>query len=218
MTSASPSILNRILIPSLITLAVTVLRLIGELQGWSEVLFRKSAGGFGAIVGIAWLALIFAIYFAVQLQNEGRIFERSGRAIGLTILSLLIVHGGALIWSRDLAHPNLPLEAVGILVTIAGLYVMRIAWPAYWNVMIAYALAARVPVILVMYLAIKGDWGTHYDAPAPGLTFTEWQTEFIQTGLIPQLFLWVPFTVVICGLFGVITAAVRKRRTAVARA
>src|SRR3990172_9861836 len=36
-----------ILVPAVITLAVTLLRLVGELQGWSEGLFNRSAGGGG---------------------------------------------------------------------------------------------------------------------------------------------------------------------------
>jgi hypothetical protein len=76
--------------------------------------------------------------------------------------------------------------------------------------MMAYALAARIPIIIVMYFAIKGNWGTHYDSPGPAFVPADWWTEFIHTGLFPQLFLWVPYTVVLCGLFGVITAAIKK--------
>jgi hypothetical protein len=34
----------------------------------------------------------------------------------------------------------------------------------------AYGLAARIPVVVVMFLAMAGNWGTHYDyvgAPEP---------------------------------------------------
>ena len=37
-----------ILVPSVITLAVTLLRLVGELQNWSPRLFNKEPGGGGA--------------------------------------------------------------------------------------------------------------------------------------------------------------------------
>jgi hypothetical protein len=36
----------------------------------------------------------------------------------------------------------------------------------------------------------------------------------VQAGLIPQVFLWVPFTVVLCGLFGILTVTIRRRRNA----
>ena len=34
--------MGRILVPALITLAVTILRLVGELQGWSPALFSRA--------------------------------------------------------------------------------------------------------------------------------------------------------------------------------
>ncbi len=61
----SDSIVTRhgrlILVPAVITLAVTLLRLVGELQQWSSALFNRSAGGGGAIVGIVWLVPVFGI-------------------------------------------------------------------------------------------------------------------------------------------------------------
>jgi hypothetical protein len=45
--------MHLILWPALIALAITLLRLAGELQGWSSVLFNPAAGGGGALVGIS---------------------------------------------------------------------------------------------------------------------------------------------------------------------
>src|SRR5947209_4079846 len=59
-------ILKLILVPSLITLAVTILRVAGELQNWPAPFFVKQGGGGGAIVGISWLPIFFGIYFAFQ--------------------------------------------------------------------------------------------------------------------------------------------------------
>ena len=53
------SMTSLILTPALITLAVTVLRLVGELQNWSPRFFSRQAGGAGAVVGIVWLVPIF---------------------------------------------------------------------------------------------------------------------------------------------------------------
>ena len=44
-----------ILVPAVITLAVTLLRLVGELQGWSPALFNREGRGRGALVGIVCL-------------------------------------------------------------------------------------------------------------------------------------------------------------------
>lgn len=212
MESASPGVFRMILVPSLITLGVTVLRLIGELRNWPDPFFRKSAGGFGSIVGIAWLALIFAIYFAIKLQNAGKSFERPGRAIGFTFLSIILCIAGMALIFHDETNPKPLMQFAGVIVGLGSITVMRFAWPAYWNVMLAYALAARIPVIIIMYLAMQGNWGTHYDVAPPGSSYADWQTKFIQIGLLPQLLLWIPYTISLCGLFGIVTVALRRRR------
>ena len=48
-----------ILAPAVITLAVTLLRLVGELQGLSPALFNREGGGLGTFVGIVWLVPVF---------------------------------------------------------------------------------------------------------------------------------------------------------------
>ena len=44
--------------------------------------------------------------------------------------------------------------------------------------LLAYAFAARVPVALVMLVAMLGNWGTHYDVAPPGFpemgVFSKW--------------------------------------------
>ena len=61
-----------ILAPAMITLAVTLLRLVGELNHWSPALFNREAGGGGALIGIVWLVPIFGVYFALRLLRAGR--------------------------------------------------------------------------------------------------------------------------------------------------
>jgi hypothetical protein len=206
------SVFRMILFPSLITLAVTVLRLIGELRHWSRTLFNPKPGGGGAILGISWLAVVFAIYFAVRVHKSHQPAEKPGRAISLALLSLALFIAGTFLMYRAIQSATVIAWVPSMIVICAGLYLMRFAWPPYWAVMMGYALAARIPVIVVMYFAIKGNWGTHYDSPGPAFIPADWWTEFIHTGLLPQLFLWVPYTVILCGLFGVITDAVLRRR------
>jgi hypothetical protein len=212
MPDDNTGVLRMILFPSLITLGVTVLRLIGELQHWSATLFNPKPGGGGAIFGISWLAVVFAIYFAVRVQKSRQPLERPGRAIGLTLLSLALCVAGTFLMYRAIQTASVIAWVPSMIVICGGIYLMRFAWPSYWAVMMAYALAARIPVIIVMYFAIKGNWGTHYDSPGPAFVPADWWTEFIHTGLFPQLLLWIPYTVVVCGLFGVITAAIKSRK------
>jgi hypothetical protein len=214
MVNSSTSVWKIILVPSLITLAVTILRLIGELGSWNEVFFRKTPGGGGAVVGIVWLAFVFAVYFAVKLQNSGESPASAGKAIGLTLLAFAVFVGGETLVAKGMNSTSPPVMLGGLVVIIASLFVMRMAWPAYWNVLVCYALAARIPVVVVAFLALRGAWGTHYDAVGPDLQKADLMTRFLQGAVVPQLTFWIAFTTILCGLFGIITVAIRKGKTA----
>src|SRR6188474_1589377 len=68
--SGSPSMKSLVLVPALITLGITLLRLAGELMGWSPVFFSRAAGGAGAIVGIVWLVPVFGFLFGRKLAES----------------------------------------------------------------------------------------------------------------------------------------------------
>jgi hypothetical protein len=87
------------------------------------------------------------------------------------------------------------------------------AWPELGRVLTLYGLAARIPVAIVMLLAIFGGWGTHYDVP-PSPEFPEMAPLelWFWIGLLPQLTIWIAFTVVVGMLFGLIAVAIVQRR------
>ena len=66
-------------------LAVTLVRLGGELRGWPRPWFDDRG-----IVGITWLPPIFGIYFALMLWHEAERTERLPRAIALGLLGVLL--------------------------------------------------------------------------------------------------------------------------------
>src|SRR5688572_31676573 len=82
------SVFRLVRVPALITLGVTILRLIGELQNWSPALFNREAGGGGALIGIAWLVPIFGIYFALKLSQSGTTPLKSGKTILYAVAGL----------------------------------------------------------------------------------------------------------------------------------
>src|SRR5260370_8923741 len=60
------------------------------------------------------------------------------------------------------------------------------AWPALGRTLLVYGLAARVPVVLVMLAAIRGNWMTHYDQPPPGFPYIgNWLTKGLGLGPLP---------------------------------
>jgi hypothetical protein len=128
-----------ILIPALITLAITLLRLGAELMDLPAWLASSASGGAGAILGISWLPPILGIYFAIKLGG-----------------------GPGKVWKS-------------LLITL-----------------FLYGMAARIPVIIIMGLAIYGNWGTHYDAFPPGsLAEATPAMKFLMGGVVAQIVWWV---------------------------
>ena len=202
-----------ILIPAVITLAVTLLRLVGELQEWSSALFNREAGGGGALIGIVWLVPIFGIYFALRLARDGGVPGRIGRALGLVLLALVLMPAvGALAGAAGLEPTGTSMLVVFAAVSIVSIVVARKAWPELGRVLELYALAARIPVAIVMLVAILGNWGTHYDVPpTPDFPQMAPLMKWFWIGLVPQMTIWVAFTVVIGMLFGLIAVAIVHR-------
>ncbi len=60
-------------IPVYLSLAVTGVRLLGALGGLPDFLVNREAGGTGALIGISWLAPIFALWFG---RRHGAAGER----------------------------------------------------------------------------------------------------------------------------------------------
>lgn len=199
-----------IFVPAVVTLAITVLRLVGELQNWSPSLFSKDAGGGSAIIGISWLPPILGIYFARKLLKEGETPTSAGRVILNAIVGiLLMIAGGFIGLSPKIQFPGKIF--VGVLMMIAAAAVQFASWRKLFKVLLAYAFAARVPVAILMFVAIKGAWGTHYDVPPPDFREMDWFSKYVLIGFLPQMFLWIPFTLVTGALTAGITAAIMQR-------
>jgi len=211
----STSIAGLITIPALITLGITILRLVGELEHWPKPWFNASAGGGGAIIGISWLPLIFGPYFALKLAGAGDRPSSAGKSIGLAFAGLAVmVVGGVLIGVvMAMHHPSL--TVIGYLVMLLGAFIPGIGWPSLGKCLLAYAFAARIPVVAVMYLAMSANggqgWGTHYDAAPPNVQFPSFGTRFLYSGVLPQLCFWIGWTVVAGAIVGTVANAITRR-------
>jgi hypothetical protein len=204
------SIARLIMVPALICLGVTLLRLYGELQKWDDFWFSRAPGGGGSPIGISWLTLIFAIYFALKLAKAGETPKSYLRVILSAVGGIAILVVAALIAGQ-------PPISTGKLVALFALTVVAIAvqypaWPKLFKTLLAFGYAVRIPVAVIMYFAIRGRWGTHYDV-LPNDQFVDsgfWST-YMQIGFLPQMILWIAFTVVLGALFGGIAAAIANR-------
>jgi hypothetical protein len=218
-TDASrPSLGSLVVVPAAITLAVTFLRLAGELLHWSPVFFNPAAGGGGALVGISWLVPVFGIYFGVKLARTGQGPRRAGVDAGLLVLAIAVVPLAGVTTAALGVKPQDPrLLFVFALVSVVGVLIALRAWAELARTLLMYAFAARIPVALLMLFAILGNWGTHYDV-APGFPAMRPLAKWLWIGVLPQLTIWIWYTVLIGGLFGLVAGAIAARRRSAAPA
>ncbi len=209
-SGARPSIMRLIAIPALITLGVTILRLVSELRHWSKVLFDPV--GAGAIVGITWLAPVFGIYFALKLSAASDMPRSFGRSI------VFVIPASAVMLVRDFLAQHLLPDSISFrgwlvflwgLFTLAGLLTLP-AWPRLWKTLLAYGYAARIPVVVVMLLAFRGRWGTHYAHVPRPFRATGLVETWLWLGFLPQLTFWVGYTIVAGMLFGSVAGAIAR--------
>lgn len=209
---ALPSTSRLILVPALISLAVTILRLGGELAHWSQRYFSTQVGGGGAIVGITWLAPLFGIYFAVKLVRAGAGPRSTWQALGFALLGAVVLLGGSMLGPRlpSVSGFYARLLYIWAVFALAGLVTIP-GWPGLFEVLLAYAYAARIPVVIVMFVAFQQNWVTHYSA-VPSDTpagFGLWP-KFLWLGFFAQLIFWVGFTMVSGMLSGGVVAVLAR--------
>lgn len=199
--------------PAAITLAVTAARLAGELAGGPRALFNPQAGGALALVGITWLAPVFGIYFALKLARAGHGPKSAKLAVQSAILGIIFVIVVAFASVQaPVSNPYLR-AALFLWAPVAAAAVFQLyAWPALSKTLFAYAIAARLPVAILMFFAMLGEWGTHYDAVPAGFPEAGFAFKYLWLGLLPQMVFWVGFTVIVGALFGSAAFALRKTR------
>jgi hypothetical protein len=206
---ARTTIARLILVPSLITFAVTLLRLAGELSNGSPALFSRAVGGGAAVVGIIWLVPVFGVYFARRLAlAEGG--ASAGRTAGFAALGFVAFAALAAVGFQRPTASLGQFLAIGA-GAVLGVAIARSGWPRLWAALVVYGLAARVPVALVVLVAILNDWKTHYDSPPPGLPDLAPFAKWIAIGAIPQLTIWIAVTVIGGMLFGAVSLLFRRR-------
>jgi hypothetical protein len=129
----------------------------------------------------------------------------------MAVLGLVVLAGGSFVAIAP--QVNLPgKQPIGLLLMVVAAALQFMSWPALSKALLAYGYAARIPVAIVMLFAIRGNWGTHYDALPPGFSDLSFWPKYVQIGLIPQLVFWMAFTMIVGTLFGSIVTAIFSRR------
>ncbi len=208
-----------VLVPGIITLTITLLRLTGELRHWPAKWFSPETGGImpwgvSWVIGITWLAAIFGAYFALRLVRVGQGPQSFAKAILFPVLGILIFYAYYPItefigMTFNVRFPHY-LIFIWLFWALAGV-LQYFGWPQLFKVLLMYSYAARVPVAIVMLCAMLGHWGTHYDyvgmqIPLKGLSRYLWMAFF------PQLVGWIGFTITLGAVAGIVLVSVARLR------
>jgi len=219
-TGSSSGLIRLILVPSLIALAVTLLRLTGELLHWSPRWFSPATGGIQPsgvswVLGITWLAFPFGAYFAMKLLSGGLAPASTWKPViyALAGTALLLVAYFFLFPRLTIGFPQILLLIWLAMAVPAALQLM--GWPDLFKTLLAYALASRIPVALLMLFAMRGNWGTHYDyVDTPEVQQLALVPRYFWLAFFPQLVFWVSFTILAGSLAGSLVVALSRRGAA----
>jgi hypothetical protein len=154
---------------------------------------------------------IFGFYFAWKIWEQGERIDRIGRAFLLGFLGVVL---NQLVEATVFQYANISIYSMLVTlwtVALISAYLQYLVWPALCKTLIAYGLGARVPVVVIMFFALRGHWGTHYDRPSGPFTLGFWPT-FLLFGFFEELIYWVSFTVAVGSLAGSVAAFAAKRR------
>ncbi len=211
-TSPTKATINRLIMyPAIITLAITLLRLFGELLHGPAILFSRAEGGGAALIGITWLPFIFGPYFAVKLFDRNLKPSSFLKTIIFAIVGFVVLACGAMVAFTPTVHFTGHV-AVGLALIVGAAALQYIPWRELAQTLIAYAYLARIPVAIVMFFAMLGHWGTHYDAVFPGMEQLPFWTKYLYLAFAPQLVMWIAFTMTVGALFGGIYTAIVRRK------
>lgn len=195
------SALKLVLVPGLVALAVTLLRLTGELMAWPRPLVNTAPCG-KAILGVVWLVPIAGVYFAVKLRAREPPPTRLSRLFLYAAAGLALKLAGTALMEMQGGYAPRLLGNLGL--TMAGLVLSALAWPRLFQLLLAYGYASRLPVAVVTFLAMRGHWGTHYDALDPGFPAIGFWPTFLRTSFVPNIFFMEAYTVIVGLLFAVL--------------
>ena len=145
-----------ITIPALITLAVTLARLLAELGDLPAWLASKEPGGGAALIGITWLAPIFGIYFAAKLRAAGgTLWKNLAKTLfyyGLAArIPVIIIMGFAIFGNWGTHYDAFPPEMADwspmVKFLVGAVLTQILLWVCIWTVgsgLLAGLLAAKV--------------------------------------------------------------------------
>lgn len=214
MNATNPLLLRLVLWPSVLTLLISIARLVTQVEGMTPT----ASGGGGVLLGITWLVFVFGGWFGWRLSRAGSA-PRVRRAWLWALLTFLLM-AGTVAWRFSQVDRGDTSEAafaalrvhVGIGAGVAVLMALLqfVLWPRLATVLLVYGLCARVPVVALTWLAKHNGWDTHYTKFGPAGIERD-MTETVLSASLAQFGFWVPFTIVAGTVVGCLVGG--RRRT-----
>lgn len=208
MPAAPPrSIVPAILASAAIALAINLLRLWGELQGWNPFWFNRAAGGGGSPLGISWLVIPIGFWFGRRLATAGHRPVSITRANFLPALGIALMFGVFALSMKvtDVWRTRAIVINTGAL--LCGLLAL-LAWKRAYFVNLSAGILARIPVAIIQFVAMDKSWDVHFAKGPPEAPAAD--VPFMLT--LAQCVMWpFGFTVLVGGLCAGIGAATVRR-------
>jgi len=215
-------ILSLVLVPALLTLVVTIVRLVGERSDWMPVLFNTHGPDpeqQQALFGITLLIPVFGFWFGFKLRRDtGGPANLMGSVLQY-VIAIGVLAGGffaakTLGWfvmpSKEQPGAPVGMGVVAGLMAAVFLIVLT-AWPRLSSTLLVYALLARLPVVGITFLAVANNWGTHYEKLPPFFQVPEGMDKAMFLSM-PQLVFWPVVTMLVGGLCGCLGAALAGKK------
>lgn len=208
MAAAPTSTFRLVLWPSIVTLLISIARLVGEREGWMPT----ASGGSFAWLGISWFGFAMGVWFGWRLRRGGD-GPRIGKAWAWSLLTLLVFVGTAAWQLADISRTDssaaalVPLRAavLAIVAVAVPLALLQfVIWPRLAWTLLAYAIPARITVFFIAWYAKSQEWDSHYTKFGPAGILRDLPGT-LESAAISQLGFWVPLTMVIGTVLGCIT-------------
>ncbi len=196
--SPTHRVLPLVWVAAAISLLVTVVRLVGELQGWDAFWFSSEPGSFLNPFGIVWLVPVFGFLFG------RRVAQATGRppfvaSFFVPMFGFVVLLAGVGYIARELSPESMRAAMDHVVWGAPVLSLLALfAWPRVFAVNLLYALLARAPVVVVQYLDVHNGWQTHYGRVHPKLARLS-ADERLWSLTVAQGSLWIPFTLLLAG-------------------
>jgi len=198
------SITSLMSVPAVITLVI--LGPVVALVDWPYVLF--------SMVGISWLPIIFGPYFAVKLARAGAGPESTGKGIGFALVAAVVFVLAMLWFAATFAHPTF-VTLVPLVIVLVSAFIPRIGWKSLGNTLLAYAFAAGIPVLILIFIAMRAGWEAQYSRIGAQFANVGFVRQYLYEAFIPQMAImtmWIGWTVIVGAVCGWVAAIFARAR------